>query len=150
MRFSFRLQSLLNWKESLEKESRMNLARKNYQLRRQVEEIQEWTEQRGESDRRLRKKMEKGLLAWEYFVYKQRNEEGYQTFLQMKLNKKETEQEIQKERERFTGLMKERKILEKLKEKRFRSYRNEQEKLEQKGLDETAIGAHCREIVKLR
>ncbi|MDI6762166.1 MAG: flagellar export protein FliJ [Thermodesulfobacteriota bacterium] len=146
MRFSFRLQSLLNWKESLEEESRMKLARKNRQLRRQEEEIQELAGQREENDRGLRKRMGKGLLAREYLIHKEFNEESYQDLVQKELNKKQTEQEVKEERERLTGLMKERKILERLKEKRFKTFLNELGKLEQKDLDEVAIGAYCKGI----
>ncbi len=146
MRFSFRLQSLLNWKESLEEESRMGLARKSHQLRRQEEEIRELADQREENDRGLRKRMGKGLLVREYLIHKEFGEESYHDLVQMESNKKQMEQEIEEEREHLTGLMKERKILERLKEKRFKTFMNELGKLEQKNLDEGAIGTYCKGI----
>lgn len=144
MRFSFKLQSLLNWKESLEEESRMKLTGQNRRLRKQEEKIQELTDQREENDRQLRKKMERGVFAQEYSTCKLFDEENYQVLLQMESNRKQMAQEIKEEWERLTGLMKERKILERLKEKRFRTYLNRQKKLEQKYLDEAAIGAYRR------
>jgi len=140
------LQSLLNWKESLEEESRMTLAGKNRQLRRQEGEIRELAGQREENDRGLRQRMGKGILAQEYMMHKQFNEESYQDLAQKKLNKKQMEQEIEGERERLTGRMKERKILERLKEKRFKTFLNELEKLEQKNLDEVAIGTYQKRV----
>lgn len=136
------MQSLLNWKESLEEESRMKLAGKNRRLRRQEEKIQELADQREENDRVLRKKMGKELFAREYLIHKQFNEESYQDLAQMETNKRQTEQEVKEERERLTSLMKERKALERLKEKRFKTFLNELGKLEQKEMDEAAIGKY--------
>lgn len=146
MRFSFRLQSLLNWKESREEASQTRLARKHHLLERQKKEIQELADRREENDRGLRKRMGKGLFAREYMVHKQFNEESYQNLVQMESNQNQIEQEIMEERNHLTGLMKERKILEKLKEKRFKTFLNQMGRLEQKDLDEMATRAYCRRV----
>jgi flagellar FliJ protein len=146
MRFSFKLQSLLNWKESLEEESRVNLARKNHRLRSQEEEIHKLMDQREENDCGLRKRMEDGLLAREYLIKKEFGEKSYYDLVRMESNRKQMEQEAKEEQKRLTELMKERKILERLKERRLKSFVKEIEKLEQKTLDEGAIRRYCTEF----
>lgn len=143
-KFSFSLQSLLSWKEKLEEKSRMDLARRNRQLRRQDEEIQNLTDQREKDDCDLRRRMEQRLFAWEYSVQKEFNEASYQTLAQMAEHKKRIEREVQEERDRLTGLMKERKILERLKEKRRTTFLKELKTIEQKNLDEVATRAYRR------
>ncbi len=144
MKFSFTLQSLLNWKESLEEESRLNVARKKILLKRQEEEIQELMNRREKNDRELHQRMGKGLSIEDFLVYKQFGEKSYDDLVQLRMKRRETEEKIEEERVRLVGLMKERKILEKLKERRMNAFRNEMEKQEQKQLDEMALRSYCR------
>ncbi len=146
MKFSFRLQSLQNWKESLEEEARMSLARKMNRMKRVEEDIQELASQREENDRGLLNRTRKGLLARDYLIHKEFNEESYQDLAEMEMKKKEAEQEVREERGRLMGLMKERKILQRLREKRFETFLRELKKAEQKNLDEVAVGAYRRGV----
>ena len=144
MKFSFPLQSLLNWKESLEEGSRLKVARKNILLKRQEEEIQELMSRREENDRELHQRMGKGLSIEDFLVYKQFGEKSYDDLVQLRMKRRETEEKIEEERARLVGLMKERKILEKVKERRMNAFRNEMEKQAQKQLDEMALRSYCR------
>ncbi len=139
MKFRFNLQSLLNWKGSLEEESRLTLARENHQLRKKEKEIRQFLDQREANDFHLRTRLETGLLAWDYSIHKQFAEEDYWTLVRMESQKRVNEKRVGEERDRLTRLMRERRILEKLRENRFRSFLNEQEKEEQKQLDEMAL-----------
>jgi flagellar export protein FliJ len=60
----------------------------------------------------------------------------------MEAKKKKTQNELEKERERLIGLMKERKILESLKEKKLKKFTYELGKLDQKNMDEMVIQKH--------
>ncbi len=141
MRFIFRLQNLLKWKESLEEKSRLDLIRANYQLRQQQEAIRRFLEKRESYDQTLREKLEKTMTAWDYSIEKRFIEEGYPALVQMELEKREIERKVWEERARWTGFMKEKKVLERLRAFRFQTFLDEQEKREQKQLDEVALRA---------
>jgi flagellar protein FliJ len=139
MRFSYRLQSLLNWKKNLEEYSQMRLAEKALQLKAQEEKIQRLKQERFDLDQRLQEKMKVGVEEKEYALYKLFAEENYRNLLDMEAKKKRTQIEMEKEREQLIGLMKERKILETLKEKKLKRFVDEMEKLDQKNVDEMVI-----------
>lgn len=139
MKFIFRLQSLLNWKDSLEEESRLTLARENEQLRKKEQEVHQFLNQREANDFHLLKKLEMGLLAWDYSLHKQFAEEDYWTLVRMVSEKRTHEKKVGEERDRLTRLMREKKILKKLRENHFRSFLTQQERWEQKQLDEMAL-----------
>jgi flagellar protein FliJ len=148
MPFSFRLESILNWKRSLEESSQMRLAEKMKQLKTVEEEIRQLISERFESDRQLREKMTKGIQVGEVLVHKQFGESRYQDLLIKEGKRKERLSEVETERERLTGLMKERKMLERLKEKKLRKYSTQMEKLAQKANDEL-VTTHYRSDQKL-
>lgn len=56
MQFSFRMQTLLNWKRNLEELSQMRLAEKIRQLKAQEEKIQQLIDQRLKTDQKLKEK----------------------------------------------------------------------------------------------
>ena len=139
MRFSFRLQSLLNWKRNLEESSQMRLAHRIRQLKTEDEEIQQLVRRRFENDQKLNEKMRRGIEIHEYFLYKTFGEESYNDLLRREGKKKQAEKEIEEEREDLIGLMKARKKLEKLKEKRFKIFIYQMEKMDQKNIDEIFV-----------
>jgi flagellar FliJ protein len=139
MRFSFRLQSLLNWKRSLEESSQMRLAEKIKQLKIQEEEIRLLIRQRVEKDQELNEKMSSPVNVGEYLTYKQFGEDSYYDLLRREKQKERKKGEIEGERENLVGLMKERKMLERIKEKRLRKFIYQMEKLDQKNVDEMVI-----------
>jgi flagellar FliJ protein len=139
VKFSFGLQSLLNWKKNLEESSQMRLAEKIRQLRAQEEEIQRLIQQRLENEEKLHEKMRGGIQAGEYLIYKQFGEDSFQDLSQKEAKKQHRMREIASEREVLTGFMRERKMLEKLREKRSKTFIYQVEKLEQKDSDERVI-----------
>ncbi|MBM4340047.1 MAG: flagellar export protein FliJ [Deltaproteobacteria bacterium] len=139
MRFFFRIQLLLNWKRNLEESSQIRLAEKISLVKAQEEKIQQLREQRLGIDRELTEKIVNGMKADEYFLYQQFVEESYIDLLQKESEKRQTEGEVEKEREQLIALMKERKVLERLKEKRYKTFIHQMEKLDQKNMDELII-----------
>ncbi len=146
VKFSFRLQSLLNWKESLEEESRIQLARKRHRLKKQEEELQDLLDRRAEHDRLLRTSLEKGLSAREYQIEKGFAEESYTLLAQMEADRKEVERSVEKERERLIHRRKEKRVLEALKKRRLAAFIEKLKISEQKTLDEMTTGAYGRTI----
>ncbi len=136
MRFSYRLQSILDWKKNLEEQSQMRVAKKMEQLKKREEEIQQLVQKRLENDEELIQKMKEGISLGEYLIHKVYGEFSYEDLLLRKGLKKRIKIEIEGERENLIGLMKERKMLEKIKEKRLRKFFKEMEKKEQDRIDE--------------
>ena len=117
----------------------MRLAEKIKQLKIEEEEIQRLVRTRTAKERELNEKM-RGLIAvGEYLIYKEFGENSYNDLLEKKGLKGRTETEIQGEREHLIGLIKERKILEKIRERRFKKFISQMEKLDQKNMDERVL-----------
>jgi len=117
----------------------MRLAEKIKQLEAQEEEIRRLMHQRFEMSQRLNEKMIEGIQVGEYLIYKKFTEDSYNDLLQKETKKKKTMEEVEGEREHLIVLMKERKVLEKIKEKRFKKFISQMEKLEQKSNDEMVV-----------
>ncbi len=138
MRFSFPLQALLNWKQSLEESSQMRLAGLLTRLKREEEEIERLRMKRIFHEEALREKSRRGIQGGEYVLYEQFLEESRRGLLSKEERKRGTIQERDRERETLMNLTKEKKILEKLKEKQWEVFKAQAEKTEQKQNDELA------------
>jgi flagellar FliJ protein len=142
MRYAFPLQALLNWKRSLEEYSQLKLAEMAARLKAQEEEIERLTLKRLGYEQKLREKAGEGILAGEFVLYRQFGEESRKELLSREEKKKSLLQEADREREKLLALAKERKILERLKEKQFQKFRYEAERADQKIIDEITILKH--------
>jgi len=136
MRFTFPLQALLNWKRSLEEHSQMRLAQMKARLQDEERKIEKLVLKRLSCEQALREKAGQGVAAGEYILYKQFSEDSLRDILFKEEEKRRTLREIEKERVQLLALTKEKKTLEKLKEKSFNNFRARMEKAEQKENDE--------------
>jgi flagellar FliJ protein len=134
--FRFPWQTVLNWKRNLEELSQARLAVKAGQLRTQEEEIQALSGRRIAAEDEVNAKARQGIRADEYALYKDFAEIARQDLLQRDGRKKITLREMDEEREVLIRLTKEKKILEKLKEKKMKILLREMEKTDQKDNDE--------------
>ena len=144
MKFTFPLQILLNWKHNLEEFAQMKLAEKVQRLRRQEEEIQSLTFLRFSQDEEQREKSLQGIQASEYLLYKDYAEESRKELLSKEDEKKNTIRAVAEERGKLVTLTKERKILDRLKEKRFRTFLRQMDRKDQKEIDEMTAMKHRR------
>jgi flagellar protein FliJ len=142
MRFPFSLQPLLDWKRNLEEVAQIRLTGKMTLLRTQEEEIEKLTLKRLAYEEELGKKISRGISATEYVMYKKFTEESHADLKIREHKKKETVQEIERDREKLIQVSKEKKILERLKEKKQKSFLYQMEKGEQKRNDEMIITRH--------
>jgi flagellar protein FliJ len=142
MRFSFTLQTLLNWKKNLEEMSQERLGEKMNRLKKQEEEMQRIHQRRLAYEKELKEKSLQGIQAGEYYLYKQFAEDSQKDLLRKEEKRQETIRTITLERENLIALSKARKILERLKEKKLKSYVYQMDKLEQKTVDEGVILKH--------
>jgi flagellar FliJ protein len=136
MGFLFKLQGLLNWKKNLEELSQMRLAEKLKQLQVEEEEIQGLIKQRSAYHLELQEKSVRGLKAAEYLTYQHYFERSLQDLLLREEKKKITLREAEAEREKLVALTKQRKILERLKEKRLKKFMYQSEQEERSRNDE--------------
>lgn len=142
MKFLFRLQKLLEWKKSLEEQSKLILLQKNEELKRKEEEIRKLIEIRIQQSKVLEEKLKRGLEGTEYLIYQQFNERCYNDLKEQNGFRNDKEEEVKRELKNLLILIKERKILEKFKEKRFKKFINQQEREEQKFIDLLTIRRH--------
>lgn len=117
----------------------MRLAGKVKQLMEQEEIIRKLILQRFQTDRELHEKLMGGIEAVEYLIYKQFAEGSYEDLLRKEEKKEQVIQEMERERELLIGLMREKKILEKLREKRLKKFTYQMEKMGQRSMDEMVI-----------
>jgi len=139
MRFPFSLQPLLDWKRNVEEVAQIRLTAKMTLLKTQEEEIEKLTLKRLAYDEDLQNKISRGIRATEYVIYKQFAEESRADLKVKEHKKKETVQAIERDREKLIQLSKEKKVLERLKEKKYKSFLYQVEKNEQKRSDEMVI-----------
>ena len=144
MKFIFPLQVLLNWKRTLEEFAQMKLTGEIRRLRKQEEEIERLALLRLSREEELRGKSLRGIQAGEYLLYKDYEEESRSELLFKEEEKKKTLRVVAEEREKLVTLTKERKILDRLKEKRFRTFLHQMDIRDQKEIDEMTAVKHRR------
>jgi flagellar FliJ protein len=120
----------------------MKLAGMAARLRAQEEEIERLTLKRLGYEQKLKEKFQKGIRAGEYSLYRQFGEDSRRDLFSREERKKKIIREMERERETLVSVTKEKKILEKLKEKQFRKFQYETEKADQKAVDEITILKH--------
>ena len=116
----------------------MRLAEVITRLRAQEQEIEKLTLKRLSYEQKLKEKSHQGIRGEEYILYKQFAEDSRKDLYSKEEKKRGILQEIDKEREKLIALTKEKKILEKLKEKQFKNFLRQEEKAQQKQDDEMA------------
>ncbi len=137
MPFHFSLQPLLDWKRNLEEQSQMLLAGLITRLKTQEEEIARLALKRLGYEQNLKEKSEQGIRVGEYLLFKQFAEESQKELISQENQKRKILGEIDQERQKLLALTKEKKTLERLKEKQFKEFLSRLEKAEQKQVDET-------------
>ena len=139
MAFLFKLQSLLNWKKSLEELAQKELADQLKELRKEEEEIEALILKRIGYDQEVKEKSAQGIPAGEYLTYQQYFEQTHKELMNREEKKGKRIQDIERARGKLLVLSKERKILEKLREKRHKKYLYESERKDQSTNDERAV-----------
>jgi flagellar FliJ protein len=120
----------------------MKLAEMAARLRAQEEEIERLTLKRLGYEQKLKEKFQKGIRAGEYSLYRQFGEDSRRDLFSREERKRKIIREMEQERETLVSLTKEKKILEKLKEKQFRKFKYETDRADQKTVDEITILKH--------
>ena len=135
-RFVFSLQNLLDIKEKIEEQEKNNYSQANLRLQEAVEELEYLKSRHLDAQMMLREVMREVLD-----VQQIRSREEAVDILQMFVDSQQQvvyqrERELDEARERLNEAMKERKTFEKLKEKAFEEFMIEENRREQKEIDE--------------
>lgn len=135
-KFGFRLEPVLNLKTQIEDNAKNNLARSARELERQQECLEELKSLKETSMGELSAEIANGVPA-----HKIRGYNSYFSLMKNKIiNQKENvniaQNDVDINREALVAAMQERKIIEKLKEKKYQEYLKEQNKSEQQLIDE--------------
>jgi len=135
-RFIFPLQNILNMKEKLEEQAKNDYSRANMRLQEAEEELQVLVNRKKEAEGILKEKM-LATLNVEEIRMRENNIEILKMYIrQQMLVIKQREKEVEVAREHLNEAMKERKTYEKLREKAFDKFKVEENKKEQKEIDE--------------
>lgn len=135
-KFGFRLESVLKLKSQLEDNAKNSLARAARELEIQKDCLQGLKNINDGSINNLNTEVDEGIPVYRIRIYN-----SYLTSLKNKItvqkeNVNIAEQDVDINRESLIKAMQERKILDKLKEKKYKEYLKEQNKAEQLFIDE--------------
>lgn len=139
MGFTFSLQALLNWKRNVEELAQMRLAEKARELRLTEDCLERLRWERSSCEETLKEHASRGITASEFLLHREFLEHRTEAILAGQSRRKEIAREVEKERECLLGLMKERKKLERLKERRQRAFQKEVDKKEAKEQDDLSV-----------
>lgn len=140
--FRFSMQNILNMKEKLEDQAKNEYAQANARLLREQEKLDHIIRRREEAKADLKRVLCETLSVVE--IRKREHAVEVLKFYEMQqlLVVKKCEKEVEVAREKLSEAMKERKIFEKLREKAFEQFLLEENRREQKEVDELMSYKH--------
>lgn len=141
-RFRFSMENILIIKEKLEEQAKNEYAQANARLLREQDQLGVLVCRRDEAGQELRKKLQETLSMKEI----RKKEEAVEILkfyvMQQQLVVMRCEKEVEVAREKLSEAMKERKIFEKLREKAYEEFVQEESKKEQREVDELMSYKH--------
>lgn len=140
--FRFSMQNILNMKEKLEDQAKNKYAQANARLLREQEKLEIIVARREEAREKLKLVLYETLSVSEIRTRENAVEVFKYYAMQQQLAVKRCEKEVEVAREELSEAMKERKIFEKLREKAFEQFVFEENRKEQKEVDELMSYKH--------
>lgn len=141
-RFRFSMENILIIKEKLEEQAKNEYAQANARLLREQDQLGVLVCRRDEAGQELRKKLQETLSMKDI----RKKEEAVEILkfyvMQQQLVVMRCEKEVEVAREKLSEAMKERKIFEKLREKAYEEFVQEESKKEQREVDELMSYKH--------
>ena len=133
--YSFSMESVLEWRESIEKTSMEKYAAAQYELKHEIQVLEHLNK---ENEQIKEKSLScKNIVEIRHLqLYKQTIDERIEAQIEIVEIKKD---ELENFRLELIHAQKDRKIMEKLKEKDFSNYNEESKREDQKNLDEIAV-----------
>lgn len=140
--FRFSMQNILNMKEKLEDQAKNEFAQANARLLREQEKLEIIVARREEAREKLKLALYETLSVAEIRTRENAVEVLKFYAMQQQLAVKRCEKEVEVAREKLSEATKERKIFEKLREKAFDEFVFEENRKEQKEVDELMSYKH--------
>ena len=147
MAFVFRLETVLNVRRSREEQVQQKLGHELFVLENHRQYLEELKQKRAETAEQFDQRKKQNMVAslFSFFVEALRHLERDVEFQKNAIQAQE--QTVQKVREELTEKVKERKIVERLREKDHLEYLKEVQRKEQNDMDEMAVLRHGQETL---
>jgi len=139
MAFTFRLQALYHWRKNLEELSQLRLAGHLQAQAGLEEQMEQLRDTRKAYDGECRQKAGQGAAVSDLILYLDYFDDCFRKLELLEQERKKKGAVIETERRTLLDLTRERKILEKLKERQLNKFLAEQEKKERKATDDLVV-----------
>ncbi|MBI5584043.1 MAG: flagellar export protein FliJ [Deltaproteobacteria bacterium] len=139
MAFSFRLQSLLNYRRSLEDLAQIRLTEQLQALALQEDRIGHLTRLREDCQQAFQQKTGEPAPVKELVFYLDFQDRSYEQLSRLEEGREKILSEVQRERDRLIVLTKDRKILEKLKERQEKEFLRDLDRKERKQIEDLVV-----------
>jgi flagellar FliJ protein len=143
MAFSFRLQTLLNYRKSLEELAQLRLIERLRAVALQEERIRDLTRLREDCQQEFLRKTGAAAPVNELVLYLDFQDRSFGQLNRLEEDRDRILMEVHQERERLLTLTRDRKILEKLKERRQKEFLQDLDWQERKQIEEGVIQRHA-------
>ena len=136
---NFKLQSVLNYRTTLEEQAQQALALSQQQQQELVVAIAAQQQELNDQDQALKQLQEEGLTIAEIDIYESRINHCRHRSAQLQTRLVTLEKKIGKQREALLQAARDRQVMDKLKERQETEFRHEQERKERIQLDEISL-----------
>lgn len=135
-RFVYSMQNILDMKEKLERQEKNDYSRANVRLLEAQDELERLKDRQREQEEKLRQNLKESMNVRQIKEAENAVEIIKMYVKQQMICVKQRERELEEARTRLALARRERKIFEKLREKAFQQFMEEENKKEQKEVDE--------------
>jgi flagellar FliJ protein len=135
----FKLQSVLNYRTTLEEQAQQALALSQQHHQELTAAVTAQQQELNEQDQVLKQRQEQGLTIAEIDIYESRINHCRNRSAQLQRQLEILEQKIAKQRETLLKAARDRQVMDKLKERQEAEFRREQERKERIQLDEISL-----------
>ena len=135
-KFVYSMQNILDMKEKLERQEKNDYSRANVRLLEAQDELERLKDRQIEQEEKLRQNLKESMQVLQIKEAENGVEVIKMYVKQQMLRVKQRERELEEARTRLALAMRERKTFEKLREKAFQQFMEEENKKEQKEVDE--------------
>jgi len=135
----FKLQSVLNYRRTLEDQARQQLSSSQQQKNQLELELHQHQFALQQLDSELKERQLEGLSIAEIDLFEAQIDHRRRLMVALQQRLEELERQIQQEREELLAAAREKQVMEKLKEKQEEEFRREQARLERNLLDEISL-----------
>jgi len=135
----FKLQSVLNYRRTLEDQARQQLSSSQQQKNQLESQLHQHQLALQQLDSELKERQLEGLSIAEIDLFEAQIDHRRRLMVALQQRLEELERQIQQEREELLVAAREKQVMEKLKEKQEEEFRREQARLERNLLDEISL-----------